>query len=139
VLCCAGTFLNARFTKKIPLIAAWLGAFALQAALRSLYFHTPLAAPLGPMTGVAFLLFTFYMVSDPATSPEAPRRQVLFGVAVAAAYAVLQLTHVVFGLFFALFAVCIARGAVLWATARRPAARAGSPVPGVLVAEAAPR
>ena len=36
------------------------------------------------MTGMAFLLFTFYMVTDPATTPRAPLPQFAFGVAVAA-------------------------------------------------------
>ncbi len=121
VIVCAGTFLNGRFTGKLPLIAGWLGAFALQAIGRALWAGTPVAAPLGPMTGMAFLLFTFYMVSDPATTPREPRRQVAFGASVAAAYAVLQLVHVVFGLFFALFAVCVLRGIFLLVTAARRA------------------
>src|SRR3954469_9679261 len=41
ILICLGTFLNARFTKRLPLIAAWLGGFALQAVLRSAIFGTP--------------------------------------------------------------------------------------------------
>lgn len=118
IIICLGTFLNARFTGRLPLIAAWLGAFSLQAVLRGLWFGTPLAPSLAPMTGVAFLLFTFYMVSDPATTPAARPRQVLFGAGVATAYGVLQAVHVVFGLFFALFIVCILRGAVLYRAAR---------------------
>jgi len=31
-----GTFINARFTKKLPLISAWLVAFVLQAVIRHL-------------------------------------------------------------------------------------------------------
>ena len=102
ILCCAGTFLNVRFTKKGPLHVTWLGAFALEGVLRSLWFHTPVAAALAPMTGVACLLFTFYIISNPATTPQEPRRPVLFGASVAAVYSVLQVVHVVFGLFFEL-------------------------------------
>jgi hypothetical protein len=76
---------------------------------------------------MAFLLFSFYMVSDPGTTPELPRRQVLFGASVAAAYAILQLAHVVFGLFFGLLAVCTVRGVILHAIAWRQ--RAESRVP----------
>lgn len=110
----SGTFLNARYTRKLPLIAAWLAGFALQAAVRSLVLDTPLVAGLMPMTGLAFVLYTFYMVTDPATSPSAPRYQVLFGLAVAATYSLLMLMHVVFGLFFALTIVCAVRGAYLF-------------------------
>ncbi len=108
-----GFMLNAQLTRKLPLISGWLGGFALQAFIRSVVFGMPIAAPLAPMTGVAFLLFTFYMVTDPATTPSKPRRQVLFGASVAATYGVLMTAHVVFGLFFALTAVCAARGAAI--------------------------
>jgi hypothetical protein len=50
------------------------------------------------------------MIPDPATTPLAPARQALFGAAVALTYGVLQLLHVVFGLFFALLIVCAIRG-----------------------------
>jgi hypothetical protein len=43
-----------------------------------------------------------------------PWRQVVFGVAVAAMYGLLQMLHVVFGLFIALAAVCAARGVGLY-------------------------
>ncbi len=111
----SGTFLNWRFTRKLPLIAAWLSGFALQAVIRSVICDTPIAAALGPMTGVAFILFTFYMVTDPATSPSDTRGQIGFGVAVAAAYAALVMAHVVFGLFFGLTLVCVLRGLGVYA------------------------
>jgi Na+-translocating ferredoxin:NAD+ oxidoreductase RnfD subunit len=110
-----GTFLNARYTRRLPLIAAWLGGFVLQAALRSVAFDTPLAAALMPMTGLAFLLFTFYMVTDPATTPGTPSAQVIFGLGVALAYAILMMAHVVFGLFFSLSIVCLVRGIIIHA------------------------
>ena len=117
VIVCTGTFLNARFTHRLPLIAAWLGGFVAQAALRSLFFDTPFDAALVPMTGVAFILYTFYMVTDPATTPAGRREQIAFGLSVAAVYGLLMVAHVVFGLFFALTIVCAVRG--LWMYARR--------------------
>jgi enediyne biosynthesis protein E5 len=123
IIVVSGTFLNTRFTRKLPLIAAWLGGFALQAIIRSWLCGTPVASALGPMTGVSFILFTFYMVTDPATSPSHNRGQVLFGLGVAAAYAMLVLMHVVFGLFFGLTIVCVVRGLglyVLQSLAARP-------------------
>ena len=105
-----GTFLNTRFTKRMPLILAWLGAFAVQAIIRAVIFGMPLIAGLMPMTGVAFLLYTFYMITDPATTPQDTRSQVLFGISVAAVYAWLMTIHIVFALFFALPIVCLLRG-----------------------------
>lgn len=121
VIICTGTFLNARFTHRLPLIAAWLSGYVAQAALRSLFFDSAFGAALVPMTGVAFILYTFYMVTDPATTPEGRREQVAFGFSVAAVYGLLMMAHVVFGLFFALTIVCTVRG--LWMYAMRWARR----------------
>lgn len=125
VMICTGTFLNARFTHRLPLIASWLGGFVAQAALRSLLFHTSFGAALIPMTGVAFILYTFYMVTDPATTPSGRRDQISFGFSVAAVYGLLMALHVVFGLFFALTMVCAFRGVcayvVRWIKGRSPA------------------
>jgi enediyne biosynthesis protein E5 len=115
IIVCTGTFLNARFTHRLPLIAAWLGGFVAQAALRSLFFDTPFDAALIPMTGVAFILYTFYMVTDPATTPSGRREQIAFGFSVAAVYGLLMVTHVVFGFFFALTIVCSVRGIGIYA------------------------
>lgn len=112
-----GTVLNARFTGRLPLIVGWLAAFALQGYLRHLLFETPLAAALAPMTGVSFILFTFYMVTDPGSTPSDFRGQIIFGAAVATLYGLLVAIHVVFGLFFALLMVCALRGACLYLTA----------------------
>jgi enediyne biosynthesis protein E5 len=124
-LVCTGSFLNARFTKRLPLIGAWLGTFALQALVRGAITDAPPYAGLLPMTGLAFLLFTFYMVSDPSTTPSNPRSQMLFGAAVAATYGLLLANHVVFTLFFSLSIVCVGRGLALavgeWLAQRRAA------------------
>lgn len=112
---CSGTFLNYRFTKRLPLIGAWLIGFVLQASVRSLWFDVPLAANLLPMTGVAFILYTFYMVTDPATTPKGVVQQIVFGFSVAAVYGILLTVHVVFGLFFSLSIVCTIRGILLYA------------------------
>jgi Na+-translocating ferredoxin:NAD+ oxidoreductase RnfD subunit len=112
---CSGTFLNYRFTKRLPLIGAWLIGFVVQAAIRNLVFDAPLVANLLPMTGVAFILYTFYMVTDPATTPKGLLQQVVFGFSVAAVYGILLTVHVVFGLFFSLSIVCTIRGLFLYA------------------------
>lgn len=109
VIIASGSFLNARFTKRWPLIAAWLTGFLLQALARHWFLGASFPAALMPMTGVAFLLFTFYMVTDPPTTPSSTRGQILFGASVAAAYGVLMAAHVVFGLFFGLTIVCALR------------------------------
>jgi enediyne biosynthesis protein E5 len=111
----SGSFLNARFTRRLPLIGAWLGGFALQAILRHLLLGASLTGALMPMTGVAFILYTFYMVTDPATTPSSTQSQVAFGFGVAFVYSLLMLGHIVFGLFFALTIVCAIRGVGIYA------------------------
>jgi len=106
----SGTMINLRFTGRVPLILGWWGGFVGQALLRSLILRTPLIAALNPMTGVAFVLFSFYMVTDPATTPFEKRSQVLFGLSVAGIYGVLVYIHIVFGFFFALAIVSGLRG-----------------------------
>ncbi|MBX3395581.1 MAG: RnfABCDGE type electron transport complex subunit D [Phycisphaerae bacterium] len=114
VIVCSGSFLNWRFTRRLPLIVAWLGGFALQAVIRHLILGAAVVPSLAPMTGVAFLLFTFYMVTDPPTTPASRPAQIAFGLSVAATYGVLMSLHIVFGFFFALSIVTFSRGIYLW-------------------------
>jgi hypothetical protein len=114
IIICTGSLLNTFFTRRIPLILAWVGGFALQAIVRNAILGTPIVAGLSPMTGVAFILFTFYMVTDPATTPNARWPQVAFGASVAGVYSMLVALHVVYGLFFALVIVCLSRGLGLY-------------------------
>ena len=109
-----GGFLNYKLTKKAPLILAWLAGFFLQAIVRSLVFDTPFIPALLPMTGVAFLLYTFYMISDPSTTPMKKENQIMFGFGVAVVYGMLTALNIVFGLFFSLITVCISRGAFFY-------------------------
>lgn len=109
IIVLSGTFLNWRYTRRLPLLAAWMIGFTLQAVVRHLAFNVSLASALSPMTGMAFLLFAFYMVTDPPTTPAGLRGQIVFGGAVAAAYGVLIAFHIVFGFFFALTIVTVVR------------------------------
>jgi enediyne biosynthesis protein E5 len=117
IIICSGTLLNFLFTQRLPLIAAWLSGFALQAIIRNLIFDTQLTAALLPMTGVAFILYTFYMVTDPATTPNSTSGQLVFGFGNAFIYGLLMTLHIVFGLFFALTITCVLRGLIINAEA----------------------
>jgi enediyne biosynthesis protein E5 len=105
-----GLVIHSVFTGRMPLVTAWVLGFVLQAQVRAYVFGVPPIVPLTPMTSAAFILFTLYMIPDPATTPLHPWRQALFGFSVAMVYGLLQVLHVVFGLFFALVAVCAIRG-----------------------------
>jgi len=110
VIICTGSYLNTKATGRIPLIIAWVSAFALQAVIRAVLNGTPVEAGLLPMTGFAFILFTFYMITDPATSPSGRTSQIGFAAAVAFCYAIFMELHIVFGLFYSLTIVTAVRG-----------------------------
>ncbi|RIV40258.1 enediyne biosynthesis protein [Micromonospora radicis] len=114
VIITAGTVLNAMLTKKVALIVGWLGAFVIQALIRHFVWDVSLLAALVPMSGVAFVLFTNYMITDPGTTPSAPRMQFMFGASVGMVYGVLMVFNVVYTLFFAVTIVCLARGLFWW-------------------------
>ncbi|MCP3904371.1 MAG: enediyne biosynthesis protein UnbU [Planctomycetes bacterium] len=126
----SGSFLNFRYTRRVPLLLTWIVVFALQAVVRIVFFDSEPIAPFLPMTGVAFVLFTFYMVTDPATTPSSVTGQIVFGAAVAVAYGALVVFHIVFGLFFGLTIVCVARGVII-------ALRNATPAPKTVAAPAA--
>lgn len=138
-----GLLLNAKLTGRAPLVAGWLGGFFLQALLRAVLLGHDFVAALLPMVGVAFILFTNYMIPDPGTTPRPPARQVGFGVATALVYGALVVAHVTFGLFYALTIVCGVRGLVIVIRSRQeslsrtaPVSPTATPSPGSVPASA---
>ncbi|MFY1575852.1 enediyne biosynthesis protein [Verrucosispora sp. WMMD703] len=128
-----GTLLNAKLTGRMWLIAGWLGVFVLQSVFRGLVLDTSIVGALATMTGVAFVLFTNYMITDPGTTPSKPWSQFAFGGGVALVYGVLTGASVVYGLFFATAIVCLIRGGFLWSLhAVRLAAQPGPTDAGAL-------
>ncbi len=130
IILTAGTVLNALLTKKTPLIVGWMGAFAIQAFLRHIIFGVQLNTALAVMTGVAFVLFSNYMITDPATTPSKPMAMFMFGSATAFVYGILMMFNIVYTLFYALTIVCAVRGLGWWVAdflrKRREAAAAAS-------------
>ena len=114
IILTTGIIVHALFTGRLPLIGAWIVTFILQGIIRAKIFGAPFFVPLMPMTSAAFIIFTLYMIPDPATTPLKPARQAAFGASVAIVYAITQLLHLVFGLFFALLFVCAIRGISMW-------------------------
>jgi enediyne biosynthesis protein E5 len=115
-----GTMLNAQLTRKMPLIAGWIGGFGAQALLRAIFLHHSLVGALLPLTGVGLVLFTNYMITDPGTTPMQPGRQAVFGASTALLYGVLVVAGVGYGFFFALMAICAARGVLMFTGPRLP-------------------
>ncbi|MCY3006203.1 MAG: enediyne biosynthesis protein UnbU [Planctomycetota bacterium] len=111
----SGIVVHGFATGRLPLCIAWLSAFVIQGVARS-WINGDLEhwyVPLTPMSSAGFILFTLYMIPDPATTPIKFSRQILFGASVALMYAFFQMNHIVYGLFLALVSVCIIRGGLI--------------------------
>ncbi|GAA1289201.1 enediyne biosynthesis protein [Saccharothrix xinjiangensis] len=132
IIATAGTVINGMLTKRVPLIVGWMGGFAIQAFVRHWIWDVSLYNALGVMTGVAFVLFTNYMITDPGTTPTKPLNQFMFGSGVAFVYGILMVFNIVYTLFFATAIVCLIRGLGWWAAhlrdkSRQAKAAAGAP------------
>lgn len=110
-----GIIVHGYATGRLPLCISWLAAFVVQGIFRSWYNNDfdHWYVPLTPMSSAGFILFTLYMIPDPATTPVKLPRQILFGVSVAFSYAAFQMSHIVYGLFLALCFVCAVRGGLI--------------------------
>lgn len=104
------------------LVLSFLFFYALQTALRAyiLRYHLPPEVLfLGTLGAPAFFIFTFYMITDPGTSPGAPKAQVLLALALTLVDLVLHLKESVFTFFYAALTCATARflflhGRALW-------------------------
>lgn len=114
VILVSGTVLNSMLTNRMWLIMGWLSFFVVQAVVRGLLFGTSIPGALAMATGVAFVLYTNYMVTDPGTTPSKPAPQFVFGAGIAVVYGFFMVAHIAYGLFFATAVVCLIRGLFLW-------------------------
>jgi enediyne biosynthesis protein E5 len=69
---------------------AFLGFYALIVVVRSLWLGDPLTIPLHQLENGAFLLFAFFMISDPKTTPDSRAGRILFALTVAMGAAFVQ-------------------------------------------------
>jgi enediyne biosynthesis protein E5 len=115
VIILGGTMINGKLTGRMWLILGWVTAFALQSVIRGVVLDTSIPGALATMTGVAFILFTNYMITDPGTTPSTPGAQIAFGAGVAVVYGFLTGAGIAYGIFFATATVCLIRGGYLWA------------------------
>jgi Na+-transporting NADH:ubiquinone oxidoreductase subunit NqrB len=93
----------ARRAGRLSLAAAYVGSFFLGVLARKALYGAPLSAVAAPMTGAAFQLFTFFMVTDPKTTPQTRAGQCAFGVALGLVDNVFRFLQVNSSPFYALF------------------------------------
>jgi hypothetical protein len=123
-----GMRLNILFTGRIPTITSWLGTFIVLAVIRAWVVQSTIPAELVVLTGIPMVLFTFYMITDPQTSPSRLRSQIMFGAGIAFAYSMLLALHVQYTMFYSVTVVCAIRGLFLTALSLRSPVTAPAPI-----------
>lgn len=97
--------------KKLPLVLSFWAMYCIFEVLRAKFTHIPTDITLwAQISGGAFWLFSFFMITDPKTSPADTKGMIGFGVGLALVDAWLQLNTAVFSLIWALFLVSTVRG-----------------------------
>lgn len=105
----AGVFVSSRAARlDVPLI--FLGTFAALLIARALWLDDPLAIPLNRLQSGALVLFAFFMISDPKTTPDGARARGAFAALTALlSYVLIHHFHIADGIFYALAAMCLVR------------------------------
>ncbi|RPI41640.1 MAG: hypothetical protein EHM59_19710, partial [Betaproteobacteria bacterium] len=106
--------------RRSALIISFLAFYFVALAVRAwlMRFHMPIETWfMGALTSPAFFLFTFFMITDPQTSPADRRAQVLMAACIVAIDFVLHLKLALSTLFFAAFAFATLRLVALHARA----------------------
>ncbi|MEO0982830.1 MAG: RnfABCDGE type electron transport complex subunit D [Pseudomonadota bacterium] len=89
--------------KRLDIALGFLGAFALMLFGRALYLGDPVAIPLHQLQSGALLVFAFFMITDPRSTPDSRAGRLIFAAAVAALAAWLSWgPHVRGGMLYAL-------------------------------------
>ncbi len=89
---------------RLVLVISFLITFTIQTALRAwiMKHHLPFETLfLGTLSSPSFFIFTFFMITDPATSPSDKRQQVIVGVSLALVDLVLHLFQSYYTFFYA--------------------------------------
>lgn len=90
--------------KRGDIAIAFIGSYMAILFGRAFYLGDPMAIPVKQMQSGALLLFTFFMITDPKTTPDRRSGRILFAVLVAVAAAWLQYgRYMPQGLIYALF------------------------------------
>ena len=88
-LVCLGFIVLTR-AKRAETTLSFLGAYAALLLGRALWLGDPLTIPLHQLQNGALLIFAFFMISDPMTTPNRASGRVLYGALVAALAVVIQ-------------------------------------------------
>ena len=88
-------FLVLTRARRAETTVTFLGVYALLLLARALWLGDPLAIPLHQLQNGALLIFAFFMISDPKTTPDTALGRILFATLVAAIAYTIQFVYYV--------------------------------------------
>ncbi len=91
-LACLGFIVLTR-AKRADITIGFLTSYALLLTGRALWLGDPLAIPLHQLQNGALLVFAFFMISDPKTTPNTAKGRLLYAALVAGAAFAIQYVH----------------------------------------------
>lgn len=109
ILAGGGTFVAYRAARlDVPLV--FLGVYAALIFARAIWLGDPIAIPMLRLQNGALIIFAFFMISDPKTTPDGLAPRALFAAATAAlTYVFVYHLYLADGAFLALAVACLAR------------------------------
>lgn len=90
---------------RLDIVLSFLVGFLLMALIRHFVFGAPLLAALGPLMGASLQLFSFFMITDPKSTPTTRKARIIFGLLVALVDAIFRINAVPNPQFYALFII----------------------------------
>ena len=112
ICACFATFVLYKVKSRITSFA-FLGFCITALLLRALWLGDPLAIPLHQLQSGALLIFTFFMIPDPKTTPDTKTGQIIFALSIAALAFIFQFTYQIREApFYALAIACVIRPAI---------------------------
>lgn len=96
--------------KRLDTVIAFISGYVAFAIARIAVIGEPFFYAFGPMLGASFQLFSFFMITDPKTTPSSRKARILFAVVIALIDAVLRVLGITNSQFYASFLVTLILG-----------------------------
>jgi Na+-translocating ferredoxin:NAD+ oxidoreductase RnfD subunit len=87
---------------KLPAVLSFWLVYAVGALVRSYFNRLPVEITLwATVSGGEFMLYSFFMITDPKTSPSSTNQMIIYGICIGLADMIFELDSAVFSLFYA--------------------------------------
>jgi Na+-translocating ferredoxin:NAD+ oxidoreductase RnfD subunit len=126
VIATAGTYMVYK-VRRFPTILSFLGGFVAAGWIRHWIWDKSFNAIFNEFMWGGLLIFTFYMITDPKTSPNSIQGQIYFGLATAFLGQIMIQIEIHGALFLSLALICLGRFLWRWGMDRRSMVERGRP------------